>query len=332
MRIDLVDIATDAPLIEFRGLHRKFGDTHAVRGVSFKVHAGQVFGYIGPNGAGKTTSMRILATLDEPTAGDAFVDGLSVVDDPDRVRRRLGFMPDYYGSYQNVTVREYLDFFARAYGLRGDERRNAISYSMDFTGLEPLSRKPIDGLSKGMKQRLGLGRTMIHDPAVMILDEPAAGLDPRARIELREMIARLAELGKAVLISSHILTELAEICHTVGIIEQGELLAVGSVDEISAGTSATENAAGKLPVGQSTVRVRLLTEASAAAGWLETQAEVDQLTSDGNRIQFEFDDDEVALAAILSNLIQEGFPVIEFGTREKSLEDVFLHVTEGRVQ
>lgn len=328
----MVDIATDQPLIELHGLHRKFGETHAVRGVSFRVYAGQVFGYIGPNGAGKTTSMRILATLDEPTAGDAYVDGLSVVDDPDRVRRRLGFMPDYYGSYQNVTVREYLDFFARAYGLRGDERRDAISYAMDFTGLNPLSRKPIDGLSKGMKQRLGLGRTMIHDPAVMILDEPAAGLDPRARIELREMIARLAELGKAVLISSHILTELAEICHTVGIIEQGELLAVGSVDEISAGTASAVHSAGKATPTPRKVRLRLLTEAGGAASWLAEQAEVDQISTDGNRIQFLFADEEVALAELLAQLIRAGFPVIEFGAREKSLEDVFLHVTEGRVQ
>ena len=222
------------PPIELRRLHRVFGDTHAVNDVSFTVGPGEVFGYIGPNGAGKTTSMRILATLDEPTAGDAFVDGFSVVEDPDRVRARLGFMPDYFGTYQNVNVWEYLDFFARAYGLRGGERRRAIDYAMDFTELRRAgATKPIDGLSKGMKQRLCLGRTMIHDPSVMVLDEPAAGLDPRARIELREMISRLADLGKAVLISSHILTELAEVCDRVGILEQGRLVAVGTVDEIS---------------------------------------------------------------------------------------------------
>src|SRR5215475_2616257 len=227
-------ISTASPQIELRHLHRVFEHTHAVNDVSFEVYAGEVFGYIGPNGAGKTTSMRILATLDEPTAGDAFVDGFSVVDDPDRVRRRLGFMPDYFGSYQNVNVLEYLDFFARAYGLAGRDRINAIGEVMEFTQLDTLAHKPIDRLSKGMKQRLCLGRTMIHDPSVLVLDEPAAGLDPRARIELREMIARLADVGKAILISSHILTELAEICHSVGIIEQGQLLAVGSVAEISA--------------------------------------------------------------------------------------------------
>ncbi len=226
-------IAPRRPLIELRHLHRYFGPTKAVVDMSFEVYAGEVFGYIGPNGAGKTTSMRILATLDEPTYGDALVDGFSVVDDPDRVRRRLGFMPDSFGAYENMNVTEYLDFFARAYGLRSHQRRAAVDYAMEFTLLNQLADKPITGLSKGMKQRLCLGRTMIHDPAVLILDEPAAGLDPRARIELREMISRLADNGKTVLVSSHILTELAEMCHRVGIIEQGRLLAVGTVEEIS---------------------------------------------------------------------------------------------------
>ncbi len=218
--------------IELRRLHRFFGSTRAVDDVSFEVHKGQVFGYIGPNGAGKTTSMRILATLELPTYGDALIDGFSVVNDPDRVRRRLGFMPDYFGTYSNVNVREYLDFFARAYGVVGRQRYQALHHVMSFTKLDELAEKPIRGLSKGMKQRLCLGRAMIHDPPVLILDEPAAGLDPRARIELREMIRHLAADGKTILVSSHILTELAEMCDQVGIIEQGQLLATGSVEEI----------------------------------------------------------------------------------------------------
>src|SRR4051812_23844932 len=225
-------VAPAHPLIELRHLHRYFGTTRAVNDISFEVPAGTVFGYIGPNGAGKTTSMRILATLELPTYGDAFVDGFSVLEDPDRVRKRLGFMPDYFGTYPNVNCWEYLDFFARAYGLVGRERHQALRHVMSFTQLDRLAEKPISGLSKGMKQRLCLGRSMIHDPAVLILDEPAAGLDPRARIQLREMIGQLAADGKAILISSHILTELAEMCDTVAIIEQGRLLAVGSVDEI----------------------------------------------------------------------------------------------------
>jgi ABC-2 type transport system ATP-binding protein len=298
-----------------------FDQTHAVNDVSFEVYAGEVFGYIGPNGAGKTTSMRILATLDEPTAGDALVDGFSVVEDPDRVRRRLGFMPDYFGTYQNVNVREYLDFFARAYGLFGRERLSAISDVMEFTQLDSLAEKPIDGLSKGMKQRLCLGRTMIHNPSVLILDEPAAGLDPRARIELREMIEKLAEAGKAVLISSHILTELAEICDRVGIIEQGRLLAVGSVAEISAGVQE-----------RSTVRVRVLRDQDRLQACLAARVDIQDLRMEGDLATFTHAGDRDSEARLLREIVDAGFAVVEFGAKHKSLEDVFLHVTEGRVQ
>ena len=169
---------TGSSMISLRRVFRFFGKTRAVDDVSFDVKQGEVCGYIGPNGAGKTTSMRILATLDVPSAGDAFIDGLSVVNDPDRVRSRLGFMPDYFGTYRSVDCREYLDFFARSYGLTGAERLRSIKRVMSFTGLDELADKPISGLSKGMKQRLCLGRSLIHDPSVLILDEPAAGLDP----------------------------------------------------------------------------------------------------------------------------------------------------------
>ncbi|MEO1497185.1 MAG: ABC transporter ATP-binding protein [Planctomycetota bacterium] len=317
--------ARNAPPIELRRLNRWFGPTHAVNDVSFAVEPGEVFGYIGPNGAGKTTSMRILATLDEPSSGDAFVDGFSVVEDPDRVRSRLGFMPDYYGTYQNVNVWEYLDFFARAYGLRGSVRLKALRFVMDFTGLDALARKPIDGLSKGMKQRLCLGRTMIHDPSVMVLDEPAAGLDPRARIELREMISRLADLGKAVMLSSHILTELAEVCDRVGIIEQGRVVAVGTVEEISR------------RVEQRVVVVtRVLDDPRRLAHWLEQNDEIAEVSIDGERVRFvqasDREESEDHLAGVLAAMIADGFRVVEFTSKTKSLEDVFLHVTEGRVQ
>jgi ABC-2 type transport system ATP-binding protein len=314
-------IRTDSPQIELRHLHRVFDETHAVNDVSFEVYAGEVFGYIGPNGAGKTTSMRILATLDEPTAGDALVDGFSVVDDPDRVRRRLGFMPDYFGTYQNVSVREYLDFFARAYGLRGKQRSEAIDSVMEFTQLNALAEKPIDALSKGMRQRLCLGRTMIHDPSVLVLDEPAAGLDPRARIELREMIAALAAAGKAVLISSHILTELAEICHRVGIIEQGRLVAIGSVSEISARVQ-----------DRAMVRVRVLRDSDRLRQWLDARDDVSDLHVEGELATFSHAGSRESEAALLRAIIDAGFLVSEFGAKHNSLEDVFLQVTEGRIQ
>ncbi len=220
------------PVIELKELCRTFGATHAVDHVSFEVPRGSVFGYIGPNGAGKTTSMRILATLELPTSGQALVEGLSSVNDPDRVRARLGFMPDSFGTYSDTNCAEYLDFFARSHGLVGRERTRRLRWVMDFTGLRALAYKPIRGLSKGMRQRLCLGRALIHDPGVLILDEPAAGLDPRARIELRKIIRTLAAEDKTILVSSHILTELAEMCDRIGILEQGRLLATGTVDEI----------------------------------------------------------------------------------------------------
>lgn len=311
------------PMIELRRLHRSFGATHAVRDVSFSVPKGSIFGYIGPNGAGKTTSMRILATLDTPTRGDALVDGFSVVNDPDRVRERLGFMPDYFGPYANMNCREYLDFFARAYKLAGKKRHRAIASVMDFTRLNGLAEKPVKGLSKGMKQRLCLARTLIHDPAVLILDEPAAGLDPRARIELREMIRRLAQIEKTVLISSHILTELAEVCDRVAIIELGGLLAQGTVAEI------LDRVRGSTHVH---VRVRVLGGGNQLAAWLTERGGFESIRVDGELVHFSHNGDREAEADLLREMINLGYRIAEYHNREISLEDAFLSVTEGAVQ
>ncbi len=314
--------AADHAMIELHRLHRFFGTTRAVDDVTFHVPRGEVFGYIGPNGAGKTTSMRILATLDLPTYGDALVDGFSVINDPDRVRKRLGFMPDYFGTYANVSCREYLDFFARAYGLVGRARHESLRRVMGFTQLDRLADKPIDGLSKGMKQRLCLGRSMVHDPAVMILDEPAAGLDPRARIELREMIRALAQgERKTVLVSSHILTELAEMCDRVAIIEKGALLAVGTVEEIRRRMGTHRE-----------VRVQVLGRLNEATEWLQRHEEISDVVAQENRLGFSHQGDRHDEARILRQMIEAGLEVAEFRSEEKSLEDVFMHVTQGTVQ
>lgn len=314
-------VAPSHPQIELDRLYRFFGDTRAVNDISFEVPAGTVFGYIGPNGAGKTTSMRILATLELPTYGDAYVDGFSVVEDPDRVRKRLGFMPDYFGTYPNVNCWEYLDFFARAYGLVGRERDRALRHVMGFTQLDRLAEKPISGLSKGMKQRLCLGRALVHNPSVLILDEPAAGLDPRARIELREMIRELAAEGKAILVSSHILTELAEMCDRVAIIELGRLIATGTVDEIHRRLQPHRE-----------VQVRLLDDAGPLANWLAQRTDVSAIRTDGNVVRFEHQGDQASEAALLRELVLANFQVAEFGVYSKSLEEVFLQVTQGAVQ
>jgi ABC-2 type transport system ATP-binding protein len=311
---------TCAP-IELRRLHRYFGHTRAVCDVTFEVPRGEVFGYIGPNGAGKTTSMRILATLDLPTYGDALVDGFSVVNDPDLVRRRLGFMPDYFGTYPNVDCYEYLDFFARAYGLVGRERHQAVRHTMSFTGLDALADKPIRALSKGMKQRLCLGRSMIHNPSVLVLDEPAAGLDPRARVELRAMIRQLAADGKSILVSSHILTEMAEMCDRVGIIEQGRLLATGTVAEIQRGQTP-----------QSEVRIRMIGSGESLHTWLRQRTDVQNVVVEGEHIRFTHDGGREEQSELLRQLVHAGFRIDEFATHQKSLEDVFMQVTHGAVQ
>ena len=307
--------------IELRRLHRFFGSTKAVDDISFTVERGHVFGYIGPNGAGKTTSMRILATLDLPSYGDAYVDGFSCVNDPELVRQRLGFMPDSFGTYRDVNCKEYLDFFARAYGLVGRERIDRLNYVLSFTGTDGMAEKPIRGLSKGMKQRLCLGRALIHDPAVMILDEPAAGLDSRARIHLRRMIRDLADAGKTVLISSHILTELAEMCDSVGIIEQGKLLATGSVDAIQYQQRQ-----------QRELTIRVLSDFENAAELCRTQSTVSSLVADGELLRFEFSGEPKDQAALVAFLVGKGVEIVEVTSHKKSLEDVFLQVTEGLVQ
>lgn len=317
------------PSVEVRNLCRFFGKLRAVNDVSFKGYPGQVIGFIGPNGAGKTTTMRILATLEMPTAGDAFVGGYSVVDDPDKVRAILGFMPDSFGKYSNMNVVEYLDFFARAYGFRGDARRDAIERVLVFTELRKLAEKPINTLSKGMSQRLGLGRTLIHDPQVLILDEPAAGLDPRARVELRELIHLLArELNKTVLISSHILTELGEICNSAAIIEAGRIIASGTIDEIRG--MQRQKSRGRTTSADLICRV--VDRAEAAERWLLEQPHVSQVHRVELILTFQFEGTPLDQAALLKRMILEDFPVIDFQSKAESLEDAFMALTEGITQ
>jgi len=302
-------------------LHRAFGEVKAVDAVSFDVEAGQICGFIGPNGAGKTTTMRIAATLDLPDSGDVLIGGMSVLSHPREARRQLGFMPDAYASEPNMPVSDYLDFHARAQGLRGKDRGKAVRDVVEFTGLGPLMQKDCTSLSKGMRQRAGLAVTLLHDPALLILDEPAAGLDPRARVELRELLAVLAnELGKAVLISSHILTELSEICDVVAVIEQGRIRATGKVSDIQKGLRPD-------PV----YRIRHLGEPVDLERFLAEQPDVHDVRADGEGVVFMVPDEEGA-ARVLAAAITGGLQVIEFRPVQADLEEVFLSLTEGNVQ
>jgi len=307
--------------LEVRNLTKTFGKLKAVDDVSFEVQAGEVVGFIGPNGAGKTTTMRICSTLELPDHGDVFIEGRSVLQEPRATRHRLGFMPDAYGAYNATSVFEYLDFFARAYDLRGRARRSALAEVMDFTGLVELQEKLTSSLSKGMRQRLCLAKTLLHDPRVLILDEPAAGLDPRARIELRELLRALAEMGKAILISSHILTELAEICDGVAILEAGRLCAEGDVDEVVGAAGA-----------ETELFLRCLESPDEAERRLVELPGVRKLRPAGDGVIFEWVGTDEEQAELLAMLIRMGLHPIELACKQTDLEDVFLRLTEGRMQ
>jgi len=300
---------------------KRFGSLTAVDHIDFQVRGGEICGFIGPNGAGKTTTMRICSTLESPDEGDVLVDGVSVLDEPRLARRRIGFMPDSYGAYANTTVFEYLDFFARAYGLAGARRRSTIDRVIEFTTLNELLDKHIDALSKGMKQRLCLAKTLLHDPAVMILDEPAAGLDPRARVELRELVKALAQLGKAILLSSHILTELSEMCTSVAVIERGKLRGVGSVSDVV-----------KSVRPKTQLFLRALAGPEACEKLLLETPRVVGARAERDGVVFEFEGDLEQQAELFAQIARSGLRPIELALRETNLEDIFLSLTEGKVQ
>jgi ABC-2 type transport system ATP-binding protein len=309
------------PVLQVDGLVRHFHDVHAVDDVTFGVERGQVLGFIGPNGAGKTTTMRILSTLDVPQSGDARVAGYSVVEQPDKVRRVVGFMPDYAGVYANTTVFEYLDFFARAGGLHASARRAAVDTIVEFMGLGDLRQRQVESLSKGLKQRVALGRALVHGPQLLILDEPAANLDPRARIEFRTLIRELAAAGKSILLSSHILTELSEMCDTVTVIDKGRILANGTVQEIVDGLRQRR-----------VLSLRLAKPDTALERFLLEQPGVSAVHEAGSRVQFELDGGDAAQVQLIARLIEAGFPVLEFSAQTAGLEDVFIEITSSRTQ
>ncbi len=322
---------TPTPMVQVTGLTRRFGSFTAVNNINFSFNQGEIFGFIGPNGAGKSTTMRILATLDIPSAGDCTVSGMSTVDDAEEVRRLIGYMPDSYGTYPNMTVWEYLDFFARAYRLHGPARTRAVADVVEFCQLGELREKLITTLSKGMKQRLCLGRCLIHDPKLLILDEPSAGLDPRARIEFRELLRLLAGQGKAIFISSHILAELEELCDGVAIIEQGRMVAAGAVADITAKAIASREAK-QGATAQWVIELRLTEAVERLAERLSEQGELTQVTVSGSNATAVLAGGNVAQAALLKRLIQDGLPIYHCAGRAENLEDLFMHITEGKVQ
>jgi ABC-2 type transport system ATP-binding protein len=306
--------------MDVRNLVRHFGRTRAVDGVSFSIESGRVLGFVGPNGAGKTTTMRIMATLDEPTSGDILLDGVSLTDYPEEARRAVGYMPDSLPAHSDMTVWEYLDFFARAYGLRGPALTQAVNQVEAFTGLGHMREKTLNALSKGMKQRVSLARALVHNPSILIMDEPAAGLDPRARIELRELIIALAETGKAVFISSHILSELSEVCHDVVIIELGRIVHSGAARPVSSDAQP-----------QIAVILRALGDPAALHKTLLETPGVRDVHLRAGDIQILLDGGPPEAAALLSSLVLGGVRIVEFRPVQDGLEALFMKVTRGAV-
>ena len=316
--------------IKLKDVSKMYGKRTAVDHLSLAIQPGEVYGFVGPNGAGKTSTIRMIAGLLQPSSGEILVNGHSVTSEKEAVLAQIGYMPDYFGVYPDLKVWEYLDFFAACYRIPENQRSGLVSELLELVDLTPRSGDQVDRLSRGMKQRLSLARALLHDPQVLLLDEPASGLDPRARVEIRELLVEMARMGKTVFFSTHILADVAEICTRVGIIEEGRLVAQGSLEELHLQI---------IPSRQ--IEVTLLGEVEMARSLLEGRPEVtslEVLTTDAPgesvnggraRLLFEFNGEDEALSHLLRDLIQQGLPVLHFSEDQRDLEEVFLRATKG---
>ncbi len=314
-------------IIETRDLVKRYGKFTAVNELSIEVPAGSIYGFVGPNGAGKTTTMRMLTTLTRPTSGRAWVAGHSVTEEPRAVRRSIGYMPDEFGVYDDMRVWEYLDFFAACYDIPENERKRLIEDLLELVDLTHRREDMVDKLSRGMKQRLSLARTLAHDPLVLILDEPASGLDPRARVEIRELLVELAKMGKTIFFSSHILADVAEICTHIGIVEAGQMVIQGSMEDMRAQLT---------PHREIIVTVRDQETAEQVRGLFVEMPEVLEVhiiepRAGRSRVQINFAGDDDGVAAINQRLHNEGILVLGFAEETKDLESMFMRVTKGIV-
>ncbi len=307
-------------MLDVQSLRKEFGDLVAVKDISFQLAPGDVFGFIGPNGAGKTTTIKMLATLLEPTSGTATLNGIDIVKYPEEVRPLLGYMPDFFGLYEGITVREYLEFFAAAYRIPKSQREQIIDNVLMLTDLTVKKDAYVETLSRGMQQRLCLAKSLVHDPLLLLLDEPASGLDPRARIEIKELIRELGAMGKIVLVSSHILPELADFCNKIGIIEKGELLVWGAVDEI-----VKQLQANRL------IAIRPLDEPEKIIQRLERESLVHGVEVRNGSVVVHFAGGLEEQAELLSALVRDGYRLASFHEEALDLEDVFMQITKGEV-
>ncbi|MFH0962533.1 MAG: ABC transporter ATP-binding protein [Planctomycetota bacterium] len=307
-------------MIRTRNLTKVYGKLMALENLNLVVNEGEIFGYIGPNGAGKTTTLKILATLLAPTSGSAEVCGLAVGRDSRKIRPLIGYMPDFFGVYEDMTVEEYLTFFAAAYRITGDKRRRIVGEVLELTDLAGKRDSMVEALSRGMQQRLGLARTLVHDPRVLILDEPASGLDPRARIEIRALLKEVKNMGKTIIISSHILTELSELCDTIGILEKGQLLFSGTQKEL----------ARKVGTG-SIIEVGVADRLEAARDCLRASPHVQSVEVHNDHLHVALAPESPNHSFIPQLLVENGYQVTLLQEEAVKLEDIFLRATKGVV-
>jgi ABC-2 type transport system ATP-binding protein len=306
--------------IETINLTRNFGKLTAVDNLNLQIPAGSLFGLIGPNGAGKTTTLRMLAGLLDPSSGEIQINGNTTEKGWQEVRKQIGYMPDFFGVYEDMLVWEYLDFFARCYDLPADRRQSVTDELLELVDLSEKSDAYVESLSRGMRQRLCLAHTLVHDPSVLLLDEPASGLDPRARVEMRELLRELGAMGKTIIVSSHILAELAEMCDSIGIIERGQLVVSGPVGEIS-----------QMAQQGRTLRIKTLSEFDAIKSVLQDQPGVGNVYPINGALEVEFSGNDEAIAALLEALIAAGIRLTSFAETSSDLEDIFLRLTKGEV-
>lgn len=307
-------------MIEIKGLTKKYGSFYALKDLNLSIEEGTVFGFVGANGAGKSTTFSILATLLQPTSGEAWINGINISLHPHEVRKQIGYMPDFFGVYDQLKTEEYLDFYGASYGLDAAQRAVLIPKLLELVNLSSKRNNYVDLLSRGMKQRLCLARALIHDPKVLILDEPASGLDPRARVEMREILRELKAMGKTILISSHILPELAEMCDTLGVIDSGELIAHGSVQSIQEKLQS-----------EKVISVKLTGDYIEAIRFFENDPLVSQITEirDKGILQFLYKGTEHDQLDLLRKAMSAGLPILAFSEEETDLEDVFMEITKG---
>ncbi len=308
-------------IIETINLTKKYGNLTALDNLHLKIQDGECFGYIGPNGAGKTTTIKILATLLQPTWGEARVCGHVVGYESRKIRPLIGYVPDFFGAYEDMVVREYLEFFASAYNITGQQRRRVVADVLELTDLGGKATALVDSLSRGMQQRLSVARVLLHDPRVLLMDEPASGLDPRARIEIRELLKELRNMGKTIIISSHILHELAELCTTVGIIEEGKLLFHGSIAEIIRRVKLATR-----------VCVKVAEQQDLAALMLQRLKHVRKVEQHNSALIVELDSDTHDFSGLVRALLDNNFRVREIREEEVNLETAFMRLTKGIVQ